>query len=135
MIAVYSNGINCGHCITIDRAMTQKVFTDFQKKYKIVWCYMQYNDPGGESGGDAHLWCRGDPVLTRKVQMKIDRIFPYFNFYWKKAGLDVCISGTFLIRGKNPTSVGYEGYAKNLIANIKSKFASAFKKYKYNPNA
>lgn len=131
MVAVWSNGVACGHCCTFVSAISNSTFVNFQKKYKVVWCFVESGDSdGARESGVAYNWCGGFPALTRKSAIKMPEFFPFVNFYWKKANMDVCVTGDSLNKQK-----GGSAGAKSVVSKIKSRFASAFKKYKYDPNA
>lgn len=130
LLAVWSNGQVCGHCVTFASAVASKAFRDFQGKYRIVWCYAESGDSGAAVGSEPCRWCRGEKVQGWGRTKTADLItgFPFVTFWWKKAGFDFWYTGDKLDGGKSGSTGG-----KNCVNFIKNKFKSVFQKYQYNP--
>ena len=150
MVAVWSNGQACGHCNTFASAVTESTFTDFQKKYKVVWCFLESSDSDAKANSKPYQWCLGDAVYdretpyirtvtymnkghaTRKSEIGLP-FYPFVNLYWKVNGkivIDKLYTGDTVDGG-----LGGKKGATNCVNNIKKWFKSVFSKYNYNPNA
>ena len=93
LIAVWSNGDDCSHCIVFEKMAMAPVFTEWMKTSGYVFYFGVRNDgPNGPTAdgqegyhGTSFYWCRkkegaSDPNASRN--------WPYVRIYWrKKSGL------------------------------------------------
>lgn len=128
LLAVWSNGKNCGKCVTFASAIASSTFRSFQERYKIVWCYTQVSDPKSGKYSDVQEWCRGEKIWGRKRNAELLTTFPFITFWWKKAGFDYWCTGDAIDNHKQGNTGG-----KNCVNFIKNKFNPVFKN-RYNPN-
>ena len=132
MVAVWSNGSACGHCVTLANAVKHSAFVNFQKTYKVVWCFVESSDANSGVGSVPCRWCRGENTFNQARNKNLEQItgYPFVTFWWKKAKFDFWCTGDKLDKQRD----GKTG-ANNCISFIKNKFKNVFSKYKYNPNA
>lgn len=106
LVAVWSNGDFCSHCVLFEGAVTSPAFVKWMATSGIVFYFGLVDDgalnadhsfgtgpsPDGQEGykGTSYYWCRmrnGDYDPNRS------KSWPYVRFYWPKGGVDVFYSG------------------------------------------
>lgn len=124
LIAVWSNGQNCGHCITFEDACLSTQFKNWMKGSGCVFFFVTGDDADGKRGGDGFNFAKGVSYGGKKNPYGI---FPYVRVYWYVNGkkkLDITTSGDY-IDGSQRGSTG----GKKAVDWFKDKL----KKYKYSP--
>jgi len=106
LIAVWSNGDACGHCVTFEEAVNTSTFKNWMKTSGCVF-YFIYSGDGGDGKVDSTVfsWIR-----------KKNTAYPLVRIYWPAGGVDIATVGD-TIDGKRNGATG----AKNAIAYFKSK--------------
>lgn len=86
LIAVWSNGDSCGHCMKFENNALSVPFREWMAKSGVVFYFGYYDDPGkGATLGEWCYWCgSGNPI---------GKTLPLFRVYWPKGGLDRAING------------------------------------------
>lgn len=115
MIAVWSNGDGCGHCIIFETVVQSPLFMEWMKTAPYVF-YLGLNEDGNPSPdgiegyhGSSFYWCRKrepsgyDPYAGQ--------FWPYIRFYWKKT------SGS-LKRDEFRTGADVDGEFKGLTVSV-----------------
>ncbi|MBR4652708.1 MAG: hypothetical protein IKO72_05045 [Kiritimatiellae bacterium] len=113
LIAVWSNGESCGHCVMFEQACNQSSFKTWMKNSGCVFHFVYSGDKGNTS--------------TYNFCYKSQALYPFIRVYWKKGGkqmLNVYKHGDQL-----DGSTGGSKGASKLVANLKS----ILKNYKYSP--
>lgn len=110
LIAVWSNGESCSHCVSFENNVNSPVFREWMKTSGIVFMFAYSGDPGkdGSSNSDKGQsastgeWCRDSKLTT----------FPFVRFYWVdkkgKVLVDKAVIGDKLTKNK-----GYLAVEKN----------------------
>ena len=131
LVCVWSNGKNCGKCVTFENAVSNKTFQDFMNTYKPVWCFVTSSDSDGKIGSNAYNFCWGKAVKGyRSKALTPLQEYPFCCFYWYKGGktlVDSVATGTTMDGG----SSGATG-AKKVMAYVKNVFKNYVSKYGYN---
>lgn len=110
LIAVWSNGESCGHCVMFEQACNQSAFKNWMKNSGCVFHFVYSGDKGNSS--------------TYNFCYKNQALYPFIRVYWKKGGVNVYKHGDQL----DGATGGSKGASK-LVANLKS----ILKNYKYSP--
>jgi len=116
LIAVWSNGDLCGHCVMFESACNSSVFRTWMKNSGCVFMFVYSGDKDGKQGGSVYNWC-----------YKNQSRFPLIRIYWYKNGkkqIDEYTMGDTLDGTKGETAGG-----KSVRDWLKKKLA----KYKYKP--
>ena len=90
LIAVWSNGEDCSHCLVFERMAMSPVFTEWMKTSGYVFYFGVRDDgpsgptPDGQEGyhGTSFYWCR---MKNGSYDPNASRNFPYVRIYWRKA--------------------------------------------------
>ena len=108
LIAVWSNGDRCGHCVTFEWACCSKNFTKWMKTSGCVFFFVTPDDADGKNGGEAFNFAKG---VSHGGKKNPYGIFPYVRVYWYVKGkkkVDITTSGDYVdgmqrdeIGGKN----------------------------------
>ena len=86
LIAVWSNGDNCGHCKKFENNALSVPFREWMAKSGVVFYFGYYGDSGkGATLGEWCYWCGGGNPIGKTL--------PLFRVYWPKGGIDRTING------------------------------------------
>ena len=118
-IAVWSNGDQCGHCVTFEEAVNNGNFTKWMATSGMVFYFTYYGDKGdgttsksgksadnGAVAGDIFHWCRKNTNTD----------YPFVRIYWPAGKVDIATVGDKL-DGKKDKATG----ANNVINYLKEK--------------
>ena len=114
LIAVWSNGDQCGHCITFEQAVVKSDFTKWMKTSGMVFCFVYSGDGTyGKEGGTPFNFCWGPSKSLNS--------FPFVRVYWytnngKTKKVDVAVAGDTIDGG-----LGNATGAKKAVAWFKAK--------------
>ena len=118
LIAVWSNGDFCQHCLVWEGVATAPLFREWMKSSGIVFYFGYVKDGylnaagdfgGGPSSdgkegyhGESFYWCCNNQNATMA--------WPYVRFYWPKGGVDMAVTGSatdgeYLVKGGLPCMV------------------------------
>lgn len=117
LIAVWSNGDLCGHCIRFQDALNTSVFKQWMKNSGCVFLFVHSGDRDGRQGGTVFNF-------TYKTQST----FPFVRVYWYVDGrkaVDVFTEGDVINGGQSGTNGG-----KNAVLYFKK----ILKDYEYTPS-
>ena len=87
LIAVWSNGDKCGHCLNFESACNNSTFKNWMKTSGCVFFFTHSGESGGGQGGTAYKFCEGGKGLMQ---------FPFVRVYWYVGGSkkkDVAVTG------------------------------------------
>jgi len=109
LIAVWSNGDACGHCVMFEESINSTVFKNWMKTSGCVF-YFVYSGDGGDGAVDSDVfhWIRGNKNTS----------YPFVRIYWPKGKVDIATVGD-TIDGKRDGATG----GKNAVAYFKSKLS------------
>ena len=65
LIAVWSNGDKCGHCLNFESACNNSTFKNWMKKSGCVFFFTHSGESGGGQGGTAYKFCEGGKGLKQ----------------------------------------------------------------------
>ena len=113
LIAVWSNGDLCGHCVTFEQAAVNSVFTKWMKSSGCVFFFAHSGDSFGKKNGSAYNFCWGSG--------KSLGAFPFVRVWWytnngKTKKLDTAATGDTIDGG-----VGGKSGATKAVAWFKKK--------------
>lgn len=93
LIAVWSNGENCSHCIKLEKNFLNATFKNWMTNSGVVFYFGCCEDKAFEDGygGTAYAWCWKNESLG---------IFPFVRFYWKAKKGTRLSDGTVLASDK-----------------------------------
>lgn len=109
LIAVWSNGDACGHCINFEKSLMQSAFTTWQKTSKCVFWFGCSSDKTADDKyqGTGFNWTRNSKLT----------LYPFVRVYWKSGKVDVAKSGDSWTGG---TAKGGATFVKNLQSTLKN---------------
>ena len=114
LIAVWSNGDLCGHCITFEQAVMKSDFTKWMKTSGMVFCFVHSGDGSyGAQNGTPYNFCWGPSKALNS--------FPFVRVWWytnngKTKKVDVAATGDTIDGG-----LGNATGAKKAVAWFKAK--------------
>lgn len=109
LIAVWSNGDACGHCVMFENGINSTAFKNWMKTSGCVFYFIYSGDSGeGAEGGTVFHWVRNNKNTS----------YPFVRIYWPKGKVDIATVGD-TVDGKKD---GAEG-GKNSVAFFKSKLS------------
>lgn len=85
MLAVWSNGDRCSHCINFNKCILDETFQKWQKTSGVVY-WIGFGDDDytpNRHGGEGYKFAK-DKKLTK---------YPFVRLYWKEGKVDVAMSG------------------------------------------
>ena len=104
LVAVWSNGDFCQHCLIWEGAANSPVFVNWMKTSGMVFYFGYVRDgslnaagdfgggpsPDGQEGyhGTSFYWCCNNQNASLA--------WPYIRFYWPKGGVDLVYTGSFI---------------------------------------
>ena len=108
LIAVWSNGDLCGHCVSFESACSHSTFKNWRKNSGCVFFFISSADgSAGRQGGSAYNWVYGNKTAKK---------FPFVRVYWPAGKVDICTDGDTLDGG-----LGGATGAKKTVAWLKAK--------------
>ena len=116
LIAVWSNGDICGHCMMFEICCNFSGFIKWQRKSGCVFFFISSADKGGEENGTAYRWCQNGRTTAG---------YPYVRIYYPDKKVDVAVSG-------DDVNKGY-GDAKHGLVNVINFFKKYTVKKGFNP--
>lgn len=90
LVAVWSNGDGCAHCIAFENCVMSPAFRHWMKDSGIVFYFGERGDVyDGQEGyhGTSFYWCCKNQNATMN--------WPYVRVWWPKGGVDACHSGAW----------------------------------------
>ena len=105
LIAVWSNGDNCGHCVMFESACNSSAFKTWMASSGCVFVFVYPGDSDGFAGGSVYSWC-----------YKSQPLFPFVRVYWPKGGVDIRTMGDTIDGGTSGATGG-----KKAVSWFKSK--------------
>lgn len=110
LIAVWSNGDKCGHCINFETSAMHSTFKKWMQESKCAFWFGYYGDKSKEDTfeGTGFKWCYNNGKVTS---------YPFVRIYWKgpQGVVDVTQKGDDLTDGIQNAAKG----AANLVSNLK----------------
>ena len=87
LLAVWSNGDACGHCVAFEKCLLETKFKDWQKTSGVAMWIGFGSDTSKEDKRDGTGY---NFAWGAKKNLKL---FPFVRLYWKKGKVDVCKTG------------------------------------------
>ena len=113
LVAVWSNGDACSHCVKFESACNSTYFRNWMKTSGCVFYFTYPGDKGdGKVGSSVFHWIR-----------KGNTSYPFIRIYWPAGGVDVATVGDTM----DGNAKGADG-GKNVAAYIKKKCSRFFAK-------
>lgn len=101
LMAVWSNGDNCSHCLKFERGVNSATFNTWMKESGIVFYFGCDRDKGEDAyGSTAYNWCWKNQSLD---------LFPFVRFYWRAKKGTRLADGTVLTADKVMVDAAYTG--------------------------
>lgn len=102
LMAVWSNGDECSHCLKLERCLNHTTFYSWQKTSGIVFYFGYEGDTSNEDkyGGVGYNWCWKNQSLN---------LFPFVRFYWKAKKGTKLADGTVLTKDTIVVDKAYKG--------------------------
>ena len=109
LIAVWSNGDACQHCINFETAVMNSTFTKWMASSKCVFWFGCSSDKTADDKfeGTGFTWVRNGKLKT----------YPFVRVYWKSGKVDKCESGDYWI---DSSAKGYNAFIKKLNSLLKN---------------
>lgn len=85
MLAVWSNGDKCGHCVNFNKCILSSTFKKWQKTSGVAFWIGFGSDTyaPNQHGGEGYKFAKDGSLIT----------FPFVRLYWKAGKVDVAKSG------------------------------------------
>lgn len=113
LIAVWSNGDACGHCVMFENGLNSSAFKSWMASSGCVFYFIYAGDGGdGKAGSTVFHWIRNNKNTS----------YPFVRIYWPAGKVDIATVGD-IVDGKTDGAAG----GKKSVAYFKSKLA------KFNP--
>lgn len=111
LIAVWSNGDACGHCVNFEKSIMESAFTTWQASSKCVFWFGCSSDKTADDKfeGTGFTWAR-NKKLTQ---------YPFVRVYWKGGKVDTYKSGDDWTGGKATGGATFVKKLKDLLKNYK----------------
>ena len=107
LIAVWSNGDSCGHCVNFETSVNHKTFRNWMASSGCVFYFIYSGDKGdGAVGSSVFHWCRKNTNTS----------YPFIRIYWPAGKVDIATVGDSIDGEK-----GGSGGAKKAVAYFKKK--------------
>jgi uncharacterized repeat protein (TIGR02543 family) len=111
LIAVWSNGDACGHCVIFESACNSSYFKKWMKSSGCVFYFTYSGESAGKVGGTVFHWCRKNKNTS----------YPFVRIYWPKGGVDVATVGDTVDGVQSGTAGG-----KKAVSYFKKKLKKFF---------
>ena len=110
LIAVWSNGDKCGHCVIFEQCLMDSKFKTWMKTSQCVFWFGYYGDTSKDDKleGTGFMWCYNNGAVKQ---------YPFVRIYWKAGKVDVIKTGDNLNGG---TPKGADKLVKNLKNYLKN---------------
>ena len=112
LIAVWSKGDTCGHCVSFESSCNSSTFKNWQKTSGMVFYFISYEDrteiAAGNIESDVFHWCRKNKNTS----------YPFVRIYWPAGGVDVATVGDTMDKQKSGKTGG-----KNVVDYLKDKLS------------
>ena len=130
LIAVWSNGDACGHCMMFENGCNSSAFKSWMKSSGMVFYFTHPGDKGngtttksgtkadnGKIGGNIFNWCRNNKNTG----------YPFVRIYWPKGKVDIATIGDTVDGNKDGSAGGKKSvaYFKAKLKNFKPGAAPA----------
>ena len=79
LIAVWSNGDSCGHCVTFESACNSSYFRKWMASSGMVFYFTHSGESQGAVGGSIFHWCRKNKNTS----------YPFVRIYWPDGKVDI----------------------------------------------
>lgn len=111
LIAVWSNGDKCGHCINFEKSVMQSVFTTWMKSSGCAFWFGCSSDTSTDDKyeGTGFNWTRNKKL----------NLYPFVRVYWKAGKVDQCKTGDDWTGGKSTGGSTFVKKLKELLKNFK----------------
>lgn len=111
LIAVWSNGDVCGHCVNFEKSISQSDFTKWMASSGCVFWFGCSSDTSKDDKlqGTGFTWTRNGKLTT----------YPFCRVYWKSGKVDTCKSGSDWTGGTAKGGATFVKKLKNLLKNFK----------------
>lgn len=111
LIAVWSNGDACGHCVNFEKSVQETVFTSWQSSSKCVFWFGCSSDTSKDDKlqGTGFTWTRNGKLTT----------YPFCRVYWKAGKVDEYKSGSDWTGGSAKGGATFVKKLKELLKNYK----------------
>ena len=112
LIAVWSNGDACGHCVNFEKSCMQSAFTKWMATSGCVFWFGCSSDKTADDKfeGTGFKWCYNNGAVTT---------YPLTRVYWKAGKVDVSKSGG---KWTGDTASGGSKFVSNLKTTLKKFF-------------
>ena len=89
LIAIWSNGDACGHCLTLEKALMRKTFRTWMASSNFVFYFGCCTDTSKDDKyeGIGFNWCRKNNLKQ----------YPFVRVYWKNGKVDTAMTGDTLL--------------------------------------
>lgn len=111
LIAVWSNGDACGHCINFEKALMDSAFTTWQKSSGCAFWFGCSSDKTTDDKyqGTGFNWTRNSKLTG----------YPFVRVYWKSGKVDTFESGDYWTGGSAKGASKMVSKLKTLLKNFK----------------
>ena len=111
LIAVWSNGDSCGHCVTFESACNSSYFRKWMASSGMVFYFTHSGESQGAVGGSIFHWCRKNKNTS----------YPFVRIYWPDGKVDIATVGDTVDGKKDGTTGGKKAvaYFKSKLKNFK----------------
>lgn len=102
LIAVWSNGDSCGHCVAFESSVNSSYFKSWMKTSGCVFYFIYSGDGGdGAVGSSVFHWIRNNKNTA----------YPFVRIYWPKGKVDIATVGDTIDGNKDGTTGGKKAVA------------------------
>ena len=111
LIAVWSNGDSCGHCVTFESSCNSSYFRKWMASSGMVFYFTHSGESQGAVGGSIFNWCRKNKNTS----------YPFVRIYWPDGKVDIATVGDTVDGKKDGTTGGKKAvaYFKSKLKNFK----------------
>ena len=111
LIAVWSNGDVCGHCVNFEKSIMESAFTTWQASSNCVFWFGCSSDTSKDdkTQGTGFTWTRNGKLTT----------YPFCRVYWKGGKVDTYKSGSDWTGGTAKGGATFVKKLKELLKNYK----------------
>ena len=110
LIAVWSNGDKCGHCINFEKSVMQSAFKKWAASSGCVFWFGYYGDTSKDDKfeGTGFTWVRGGKLT----------MYPFVRVWWKDGKVDTFKSGDDWTGGTDKGGATFVKKLKSLLKNF-----------------